>query len=927
MKQVRIMSLLAMTSALAIATSAAAQTTPGEDGIESSTDTTEQDKEIIVTGTLVRGIAPPGASVISVDSAAIEETGATSVAQVLQTIPQLGSFASLQAPIANSPEVTVNRPNLRSLPGFNTAGGSTTLVLLDGHRMVGMGNGSTSPDPDVIPPGVIERVEIVPDGGSAIYGSDAVAGVINFVTIKRFDGVKVDGSYGFADNYYRYDANVTAGRDWSSGSIFASYNYAKSDEILGIDRDYIRQFPGSNGFTSLNCSPGNIQALAGAFGQARGTVYALPGNVANTANQCDGSDFATVYPASERHSVFAGLTQDLSDSITFELRGFYTNRQTQVHNGPFTFSQIITPFPIPGVPSISSPFSGFGSPNLKDIVQQVTGQFGPNDARLGDIELDTWGITPTVTADLDGNFQLRVLGSYGESEANFTNNSVNERALRNAIIAGQFNPYAPTTASPSVISAITNFQEYNRTRQYYHNVRAIVDGDLFTLPGGAAKIAMGLEYYGEEFSTQNGQAVPGFQNSGFSGLSISGTPIVPAIAGIPRYDLDRNVKSAFGELVVPIFGSDNASPGLNELTFSAAGRFDDYSDIGSTFNPRLGLTYKPVEWISIRGAWGQSFNAPSLADNENASGSTVFVLSGASASFFAPPASLVQPAGPYPAYTGGLIVAQRGNAPDIKPQEATTWTAGFDIQPPFIPGLNLGATYYNIEYSNFIGLPPFESPAVLYRDFGNVITIAPSQALLNAAIAGADVINGPNNPPAAGTYAFFDARKRNLGDFKLDGIDFRLNYQLPTSFGSVFLNSNGTYELNRARSNVPGAPFLDVLSANANRFRVRTSAGVEVGPVLGQITWNHLSGYKVDPTVGFVPQDSVSDFNIFDLYFRFEVPGSGVAKDLALTLNVENVFDQDPPEFRGGSQVAGASGIANGNTIGRFVQFGISKKF
>jgi iron complex outermembrane receptor protein len=250
------------------------------------------------------------------------------------------------------------------------------------------------------------------------------------------------------------------------------------------------------------------------------------------------------------------------------------------------------------------------------------------------------------------------------------------------------------------------------------------------------------------------------------------------------------------------------------------------------------------------------------------------------------------------------------------------------MQPPIIPGLSFGVTYYNIKFDNLIGLAPFENPAALYRDYGNLITISPSQALIDAAIASADVVNGgPGVPPASSVYAFFDARKTNLGDVKVDGLDFRLSYALPTSFGQVFLNSNGTYELNRKQSNTPGGEFNDVGSDNINQFKVRTTAGAEVGSFQGQITWNHLGGYDLDPVVGFVPQDHVSSFDTFDLYLRYEVGGTGIAEDLAFTFNVQNMFDQAPPVFRGGSQVAGTQGIANGNTIGRLFQVGVSKKF
>ena len=169
-------------------------------------------EEVVVTGTFLRGTdAPAGTNVIGVSSEEIRETGATTTAQLLQSIPQFGSFNTLSFPVGAGNTVTTNRPNLRTLPGFNNSGGSTTLVLMDGHRVVGAGITSTSPDPDIVPPGVLQRVEIVPDGGSAVYGSDAVAGVINFITRKRIEGIEVDGHYGVADGYHQADGSFSGG--------------------------------------------------------------------------------------------------------------------------------------------------------------------------------------------------------------------------------------------------------------------------------------------------------------------------------------------------------------------------------------------------------------------------------------------------------------------------------------------------------------------------------------------------------------------------------------------------------------------------------------------------------------------------------------------------------------------------------------------
>lgn len=905
---------LAGVAAAALAPSLAwGQAAPAEGGQASAFDK----DEITVTGTLIRGVAPVGATPTTVTQKDIAATGATTVAQVLQTIPQLGSFGTLQTPLGISPEVSVNRPNLRSLPGFNTGGGSSTLVLLNGHRLVGMGSTTTTPDPDVIPPGVLERVEIVPDGGSAIYGSDAVAGVLNFITIKRFDGLKVDASYGFADSYYRYDANVTAGRDWGSGSIFASYSFAKGDQLIGLDRDYIRQFPAvGTGLNEIQCSPGNV-------GVGSPIVYRpIPSTTPGAPNQCDGSDYASVYPAYRRHSVFAGLTQQLSDAIKIDLTAFYTNRVTDVVNGPFRYSAAVT------AAQARPPYAGLGA-------QTVYGQFGPNDASRSRIKLETWGVNSTVTADLGGSFQLRVMGGYGESIASSRATGLDTTALATLVGSGAFNPYDPNTASQGTIGLLTNIQGFGRTRQSMENLRAVVDGDLIALPAGAVKIAVGVEYSHETLAAQNGTTIPGFENGGFTGNGVN-----TVTKAIPIYRLGRSVKSAFGEMIVPIIGGGSGP----ELTVSAAARYDDYSDVGDTFNPRFGATFKPVEWVSIHGAWGKSFNAPSLADSPDAAATTVFLLPSFANGTFRPPADLVA-SGAYPAFVpGSFILAARGNAPGIRPQTATTWSLGVDIEPPFVPGLTFGVNYYNIDYKDFIGLPPFENADSLYRYNGNVIrtgsAITPAAI---AAILGADTdgIIDPfglafGSPTPANTYAIFDARKTNIGRVKLDGIDFHANYRTETGFGALFFSTNGTYDLSR-KQQIGSAPFVDLISKDASRFRVRSTVGAEVGNLLGQITWNHRAGYDFTAPAGFngtaldgriyTSQLSVGSFNTFDLFFRYDLKGSGYAQDLAFTLNIENVFDQAPPVYVGASSVGGQAGILNGNTIGRFARIGVSKKF
>ena len=168
-----------------INSAAAAQPVSGQAADQSIDLPSVEDTDIVVTGTLLRGVAPIGTNVIGVTRQEILETGAASSNDLLASIPQVGNFGTVPVGTAAF-GLPIVRPNIRNLAA---AGGSSTLVLLNGHRMVGAGVLQTSVDPSILPPEVIDRLEIVPDGGSAIYGSDAIGGVINFITRNRFNGV------------------------------------------------------------------------------------------------------------------------------------------------------------------------------------------------------------------------------------------------------------------------------------------------------------------------------------------------------------------------------------------------------------------------------------------------------------------------------------------------------------------------------------------------------------------------------------------------------------------------------------------------------------------------------------------------------------------------------------------------------------------
>lgn len=938
--------------ALALAMGSFASTAMAQDAEDEGSDKSD----IVVTGTLIRGVAPGGTNVVSVGQADVQATGAATTAQLLQSIPQLGSFGLLQAPGLGQ---TVNRPNFRSLPGFNTGGGSTTLVLLDGHRIVGMGVSSTTPDPDFIPPGALQRVDVVPDGGSAIYGSDAVAGVMNFVTRRDFDGVEANARYGFGDDYHTFDANATIGRKWDGGSIFVSYAYAEHDALFGRDRDFVRQWPTSNSSVKINgqnfvglpltCSPGNIILSQ--------TVYALPSRTANVANQCDLSDGASIFPKDHRHSVMAGLNQDLSDSLSVDVRAYYFNRESTTYSGPFTATKAAG---IAGVSGRVANTRGFLANRINvENEHSVAFAYGGSQASRTEVGLSTWGVTTEFTYRPGADWRVRLMGNYGESTTTSFSPTVNDTALNRAISNGLFNPYDWTASDPAALGVLFNYGQQSQARQRLINLRLVADGTLFTLPGGPVKLAFGGEYIKEGYRTANGTGIPGQINGGAGPVSVGNVVLLDAMAAATRFNLQRDIKAVFGELSVPFFGPDNATTLFQALTLSLSGRYDYYSGgVGGTFNPKVGVNWTPFEGIRLRGAWGKAFNAPSLADAKEATFTSVGIigqLGSVPFPFYRPLPALIT-AGTIPNYDPKqTILTINGNSPGIQPQTATTLSLGADIEPSFIPGLRLGVTYWRIRMKGAIGSAPFFDQNLWWNYYRHKITFNPRNIAGStpAQIAAFDALveltrlssetppitnicpdpaplgTGPLDP--ACIYAISDFRKLNKGRVNVSGIDFNVSYRQETSFGGIDAAWRGSFETLREESAAEGSPLVDQTLANNNTFRFSTVVGADIGNLRAQVTWNFRKGYAITPTAA-IPgttdtQVRVGDYHVFNLFFKYDVKGEDMFKDLSFTLNVDNLFDKDPPVFYGSATTPAQSGYANGSTLGRIVTVGVSKRF
>jgi iron complex outermembrane receptor protein len=896
----------------------------------------DEEQEIVITGTQIRGIAPAGANVISVGQQEIQESGAARGNDILANVPQISNFFNAMPDVGGNNPFGINaapiqRPNLRSLPGNNVNSGSLTLILMDGHRVTPSGLTQIAVDPDIVPSALLERVELMPDGASAVYGSDALGGVINFITRKSFNGVEGSARYGFAKNGYNaWDASITAGKDWGSGSAFISFSFSYHDPIFGKDRDFIKAIewnPASKNFglgTERSCEPGNIQ-IGGNFYPLSpdGTILGVstPTN-ATLPNACDPSDLQTFYSRDRRRSFFAGFSQQLTDSIRLDIRGFTTRRTSTTFGGPFRTSfNILRTSPlyrsvsgVPGAPAgdfagcdVTPRLSSCPTETVRFSYQNVL----PIPARTN--ILDTWQITPALTWDVGSKWQVRALATYGKNQTGVESDAMSAATQTARLNAGIINPFNVDASAPGAFDNLV-FLSQTQGHITFQNYRLLADGPLFTLPGGDVHIAAGAEYISIDFSRR--QTDPSF---------VLGPPL----------QYKQTVKAVFGELQIPIVGPGNRFSGVYSLSVQGSVRRDKYNDFGSTTNPSIGVTYEPVSWVKFRGIWGKSFVAPSATAQLGRTAVGLIVM-GTSQTL----GVLDLPAGappPPPGAVGLLLnMGSIGGLPGetLGPQTSKNWSIGGEIRPPFVPGLSLSATLYNIKVSDILATPVSQGLPAFYPQFPTLFTLAPPGGFTAPQIAQwiglatpasqAFYLQSFANTSTNPVVILVDNRLRNLGSAHVKGVDFAVNYRKDVGFGTIDLSIAGNRELVSTTQNGAGLAVNDLLALDEAKWKWAAGAGLSRGKFRGKLTWNHTGGFKVNPALN-AGQTSVKAFNTVDAFLSYDLGGFGIVQDVQLTLNVNNMFDQDPPILRrAGFQNFGFSPTVF--TVGRFIQFGIRTK-
>ncbi len=845
-------------------------------------------EEVVVTGTLIRGVEATGSNPISMGSEAILETGAVTTNELLGTIPQVSNFFN-QRPEQDprgAALLQVNRPNLRNLPGINAATGATTLLLLDGHRMAPVGTDQSSPDPDAVPTIVMQRVEVVTDGGSSLYGADAVGGVINFTTLDEFDGVKVDLGYDVGDDFNGWQGSLLAGTNWDSGSGYIALATTDRDSVLVEDRDWAAQGNWNADGTVL--TPDGTECLdpVGAvttwYWFAPASIWtdnpAAPGaGVTPVGEPCDIKGRASLIPEQERQNIFAGLTQQLGDSMDLSVKAYYMDRTTTYDRYPLggTIGE-----PTPNEQGLVGGESG----DLTDT-SQVGFSYGVHPAyrkRQLELDIETWGIAPELTIDLPNSWQVRNTLFYGESQNKVVDPLDNTTLLSQYVNSGQLDPLDVASADAAVINDILNWQRYDYVEQEMFSLRAIADGDLFELPAGMLKAAIGAEYGRDEASKKSGETTYGGTGS------------------LETRSDHRDVVSAFFELSIPVFES---------FDVALSARYDDYSDFGETTNPHVGFSYNPASWLHIYGKWGESFNAPTVLDSITP-GMGRYIADAAAGV----PDPLVVRTDP----SRDDVMILEGSSGALDPQTAESWGLGFELRP--LDELSINLYYYEIQFEELLAsVNPQLSTVVLLNP--DKFIFEPTQQEWDSYIASID--NGEQfaiyDPADVGVLV--DRRIDNTEEAELKGFDFGVRYTHDSSTGIWSYGLTGNYQsdfvLTQGGVGVDQLLYLPDLLMTAD-------IGWSLDNTQARLTFRYTDSHDADPTTA-VNQDKVDSFLTTNLYIGYNFSGdSGFTEGLSVRVNVDNLFDEEPNEYRRQSNLS----YSDTNwTLGRVFKFGISKTF
>jgi outer membrane receptor protein involved in Fe transport len=871
---------------LGLSSVALAQVGPTDALTPKTADTARLD-EIVVTGSLIRHTEAAGSKLTVIGRDQIDASGYGSIEDVLATVTQ-NFNQNNGAVVEGNRFFNLNRGAEVQLRGL---GAGTTLTLINGQRQGASGFQGMFTDVSTIPASAIERIEILPEGATALYGSDAIGGVVNIILRRNFNGfeTRLRASTAGGDADERGIAQLW-GHAWSRGHVLLGFQYDDSAALACSARAYcaansdFRRFGGSD-FRGVGSNPGTIvdpDTLApiaaiphGQDGTQLTAAQLIPGAV-NHTNSVIHND---ILPSQTMRSAFVNTSYRPADNWEISFDGRYSSREFKS-----TFPQPAGYFTVPA----NNAFNHLGGPVV--VAYDFTADLGPV---VDSGPTETSFASAGVKRLLPGGWQASVGANYSRSREEFVeiNNfsyfgqdAVNA-ALDNSDPTVALNIFGDGsyTNAATLRSLGTVYDVVNTFTTTSANV--IADGPLFDGTAGASRLAVGGE----------------FRKEHSNGINIADG----------KENRRREVAAAFFELAAPILAGRRGS-NVNRLDLSLAGRYDRYSDVGTTFNPKVGLSWQASRLLRLRGTWGTSFRPPPFFWSNPGQIGDVFT------------SDVVDPQSPTN-FTHALVVA--GPMPDLQPETANAWTVGMDVTLPAAPGFSLSLTYFDIDYEGKVQPPGFSGDfLVRENEFASLITRNPTQAQIDVFCQGPLRNGGDCNPPID---AILDIRMRNLGSVKTRGVDVALDYSNDTARGNWVYGLNGTHIFDQKQQIMPTAPVFDHVDTVGNPLQFRFAGHVSwsLQRWTMQATVNYTGRYR-DP--GSVPARDVDSWTTADFNVGYQVEGGqGWLANTQINFGIINFLDQRPPFVNRFDQFSGTVGYdaANATVLGRQVSLQVVKSW
>jgi len=835
--------------------------------------------------------------VITVDNKTIENSGNnTNVLEILRkTVPQFSGNSNLGSSNANVSSGSTNGGSQLALR--NTA----TLVLINGRRVayspVSSSGGYQFVDVNMIPVAAIERIEILADGASAIYGSDAVAGVVNIILKSDFEGFEIGARYGWATSHGHQAVRsgyVVGGVSNGKTSITVSAEWTKEDPIMAYERPYSEvtygtpTFAGSvnigGDFYYLNPSTTTPSVAVGGTapaGLVSAGTYSGPRSQGAQFTFFNLSQYVTQTIQNERQSFAMSFEHKVSDQLRFFGDLLYVSTQTasQINGQPINTTQAMKDIyaqtgGAQGSASGLVPAGQFGNP----FNVGVTGRnrLVAHPRQYLDDTTSIRGVFGASGAIADSGWSWEAAADYNRANQQYKNPGViNQPNLSASVLAGHFNFFSRNpisqanydndqivgTAQGGFISQMTNYD-------------VKVRGKLFDLPAGALDIAAGAEIRKENLSAT---ADPLSQINPITGaLGWSGaTTLYP-------FDANRKVTSLFAEVRIPIAKD---VPGAHLLEVSGAVRRENYSDTTDPTVPKVTFRYLPVnDEFAFRGTYSKSFSAPAL-----------FNLFGPSSIGFSDPFTLNK-------FGGGTVAnlqtnSMSGSNPNLKPSNSKNYTLGVVYSPKAIKGFSVSLDYWNIKQTDLVSSI---GTTTILQDVETNGTASPYVSKVHfLSFTGASPTGkGQISTGTAPDDIYVVDSLVNIAGVKLSGFDAKLAYTYTVdSVGRFDFGSNIGYYSKYEVTSLPGsAPEDDTgLASFANGTLPRWSSYSTVdfsrGAYNAFIGWRHIPSVK-----NIVTDEKLASFDSFDLSASY-VFGSDIKylSGSKITVGVTNVFNKFGP--------------------------------